>query len=497
MSILASPQTYSKSFLKQCALNIMEGISRMDWGHRPDGEDFHRIRKDQILPYLQYKGYRPRQLPIYKVVNHLLGKDPIYGTGATSAKFCDIYIDIDIQKKLKKGSTEGAVRFAEWLKASLFPKLYYEPSNGGKGIACYLRIVKDNWMPEQVVAWVKKLQAYLQSYQHHFDIEKVEVMGQPMRITKDAGMVSDVVLGKLYRLPRQVLTRLDEWNDRAEVDVYSFDFKSFEELQPKTPEQPFMNDGSCWGRQVADPKPIENLAKYIMGKNSIKVNDDLQYTTQDLAILLQILFTCTNNLPTDGGMPTRRIKGFWDALMMAGDIDRGWQPARYTQMRNLLTSAGLIIWEDPTFHIGVEGKKGKAACYHLNEEMMEIITSINTHTSCVIGKLPTLNWQPVDRIIKPCFEQSLHSPSDGLPNEEEIHQYLITDEETANQLSQENTHTSCVIGKCEDDEASPFDHMTFKTISGWQLDKYLHDPNPTPRFDRLAGRHDCPPSQTH
>ena len=98
-------------------------------------------------------------------------------------------------------------------------------------------------------------------------------------------------------------------------------------------------------------------------------------TAVDMAILLLVLEACTNSINDDGSMPTARIRENWEILFANGDVERPWQPRRYTALRDQLSSLGHIEWEDRRYVPAALSptKTGQAAKWRLTEALMELL----------------------------------------------------------------------------------------------------------------------------
>jgi hypothetical protein len=75
----------------------------------------------------------------------------------------------------------------------------------------------------------------------------------------------------------------------------------------------------------------------------------------------------------DGTLPVNRWKRMWTALYEAGDISRSWSPNRFCAIRNMLTSFGLVDWQDESYVVGAEGKKGRATKWKLSDKLIRMV----------------------------------------------------------------------------------------------------------------------------
>ena len=115
--------------------------------------------------------------------------------------------------------------------------------------------------------------------------------------------------------------------------------------------------GSIAGKYIT-PKMLEWLPKYreladtFMEHHALPVSSGRGVaTSEDVAILLLILEFFESDPNLDGSMPYDRIKGMWNALWQAGDIERKWDDKRYAAARDYLSSLGLITWTDASYRM--------------------------------------------------------------------------------------------------------------------------------------------------
>jgi hypothetical protein len=118
-------------------------------------EYLHRHRGDFFCP----------RLPNYKFVRHFAGEETYYFFGNPSSRVSHTLaiIDIDVQKAKKKGSTQGAIEFVEYLRRTHWPTLCWEKSRSGSGLGCPLFVRKDGRNPREVNAMLRKLDRWLKA----------------------------------------------------------------------------------------------------------------------------------------------------------------------------------------------------------------------------------------------------------------------------------------------------------------------------------------------
>ena len=88
-------------------------------------------------------GRRLCRLKNKDMADHFAGKKTFYFTADGRSKTAEVLVNIDIDCH-KSGSLAGAIAFAEHLKATKFPDLYFEASTNGKGVHGYIVVVKGN-----------------------------------------------------------------------------------------------------------------------------------------------------------------------------------------------------------------------------------------------------------------------------------------------------------------------------------------------------------------
>ena len=68
-----------------------------------------------------------------------------------------------------------------------------------------------------------------------------------------------------------------------------------------------------------------------------------------MAVLLLILEACTNDMNSDGSMPTARIRENWEILHANGDVSRPWCPEAVHGPEGSFVHTGCIDWEDARY----------------------------------------------------------------------------------------------------------------------------------------------------
>ena len=309
---------------------------------------------------------------------HFRNLDTFYFTGSTDSPYTLVMIDIDCHAK---GTYAGAVQCAEFLKNHFFPDLFFEPSTNLNGVHGYFVLKTAGMTPEEINLWESELQAALQCFQNKFDIELIEIKGHCHVVEHtdikhgfySVRRITNVNCGTLAKCPRTVRQRKEEFLDTTVVDPATFVMPRNEpqveihviEKGAKTK----VTAGSTTGKCIGDWKKLMPLAKQMLGGCKGRLVGDVRVTPEDVAILLAITNYCTSNMNADGSMPTKRIRGFWDAMWEAGETDRAFIPRRYKATRDFLDAAGAISWKSNHYTLGIACK------WQLTEDMVGVIES--------------------------------------------------------------------------------------------------------------------------
>jgi len=369
----------------------------------------------------------------YQYQDHFDGNATYYfvGNGRISAPETLAKIDIDVQKRLKLGSTQGAIEFAEHLRKR-WPDLIYEPSTNGLGLACYAIIGKFNVGAEAVNGSLKHLEQWLKAEAHGFDIEDVEVKGHCPEITYTKhGDILDIKYGQLAKLPRQDVsgtTRL-KWDDIRRLPIKKI----------KLAKQ---SGGSCvfWDDEEAKgiPEAIESVRTrsyycYAMrtecGKRGVKV------TWQDFAIGFVVLSKARRHRDAEDRLPTKFIELLWQELFNRGVISRAFDRSRFKVIRDTLADCNFTDWTDDSywFCVNAEGNKvkdGKPMQWCLKEEYTVDYQTPNTHTHIMGEVIPCYEpgkWRPVLVMPPECEVGTADHMLEAIirPFEEQWHEFAL------------------------------------------------------------------------
>ena len=379
--------------------------SSLDYGiknRRTEGRSVHANKNHKIMSFLNKETARIYRISVDDYQKHFDGQHTLYyaGNGDSRATHTAATVDIDCQKSGGKGSHEGAVEFAEYLKSGIFPGMYHETSNGGVGVNGLLIVSKDGLGNEEINKRYKRLEMYLNrlATEGGFDVERIEIKGTLPEIEwSDRRQCTSFKAGMLAKLPKNK-DRFEDWTKTTVVSAERLARLPIiwamqqEALTPKPkkvkPTSPTINlmasvAGSISGEHVSDDERRHMATEYrdvglsLLGKDGLKLTTRARVTGDDLGIMLGLVKFFTNNMETNGALPTKRFKTLWECLYEKGQINRAWNCNRFKAMRDLLSSLGLIDWKESTFQVGHyeqgEYKKGKAAKWKGSAELMGLL----------------------------------------------------------------------------------------------------------------------------
>ena len=357
---------------------------------------------------------------------HCDGRKTFYFTADGRCRTNEVLVNIDIDCH-GSGSLEGAVAFAEHLRATTFPGLYFETSTNGNGVHGYIVVVKYDLGDQGLNSVLGQLDRWLKAElkSGDWDVENVEVKGQSPVFGwgADKYELRTYQSGQLAKLPRQAMERAAELMattrvtisalrklriSEAPTDLASLRIASPEpaqEPEPTAPEVAVSGSaqvpdvvvargtkkeivGSITGRHFGDDELAKlkgtylDLARELLGGQKLVATGRKVVTEEDLAIFLMLLRFFTSNMNADGSLPTARWIEMWTALHEAGDIGRPWCHHRYAAMRNFLSDKGLLSWEDAGYLIGGVGGDGRyvpgqAAKWHASEDLMKVMEEMD------------------------------------------------------------------------------------------------------------------------
>ena len=131
-----------------------------------------------------------------------------------------INIDVDCHGF---GTLSGAIAFAEHLKKTRFPGLYYGVSTNGNGVHGYIIVTKGDLGDEGLNGVLSVLDKWLKAElsKGSWNVENVEVKGQAPEFTWGTTKheLRSYKSGKLAKLPPEALARADELRGTTRISV--------------------------------------------------------------------------------------------------------------------------------------------------------------------------------------------------------------------------------------------------------------------------------------
>lgn len=364
-------------------------ISPYGFGSK-DAFGYRRPTNKALLADFNRKGYI-RGLTNAQMLDHLRGEATYYfwADGRIKSPHALLCIDIDNHKV---GTLDAALAFAGHLRDRFLHGHYFEPSTGGQGVHGYLIIEKRGFGDERLHGLARMLDRSLKAIHRRwqadnpdFIVEGVEIKGHPPRIawTGD-GQMKDLISGQFAKLPREMLSRFDEFRkttvlDERQISRLYIQNKDEPVVSVKQAAEPAKKSGSLTGCVVKQAN-LDQWDAYLdvarkLVATPLRTTSREVATAEDMGVLLMILEACTNSMNADGSMPTARIRENWEILHANGDVVRPWCPRRYTAMRDLLSTQGFIDWQDARYlpaALSPDGK-GRAAKWRASEALMEML----------------------------------------------------------------------------------------------------------------------------
>jgi hypothetical protein len=350
-------------------------ISPYGFGWKGD-DGVGRFRNETLIRYYNTSGFMdsPTNSELH---DHFAGQETLYfwADGRKSVPLTISMIDIDCHKS---GNPESAKAFADWLNDNYFPCLYHEPSTNGKGRHGYFVLFKEGFIDVAVANILKRLEkalkklltVFLAAHPEH-QVENVEIKGTPHIITWVKGerrKIESMKSGALAKVPRDILTRFDEFKDTTVLSFDDIDDLESQAEKLVIPEPPkllkFKGAGSTSAHPITKDEieaingPYLDFAKtWVL--EPVGTSSRAKVEAADLAIALPIVKYCSQKRNADGTMPTRRIKVIWDRLFAEGEIDRAFDYHRWRVIRNLIEVQGGLEIEDRYFYTGFVNDQGE------------------------------------------------------------------------------------------------------------------------------------------
>lgn len=377
--------TIYKWLRDRISLDIGQKRSRKDGSIGP----LHLNTNDDVLQAFNHNSWwRLDRLTNEMLDAHFSGRETFYFTASGSTKADEVLVMIDIDCH-RRGTLAGAIAFAKYLEKKHFANLYFETSTNGNGVHGYILIRKQRTGDVFFKQMLKWLDAHLKSLlaETDFDVELVEIKGQCPVCVWDAkvkGQLCDYTSGVLAKLPRSK-DRFDELRNTTvltSVDLLRLS-KSSTPRTPSSAKRVLVQVGGSSNQhtQFSDVELAEvqghyyRVADSLMNSHSMSTSGRSKVIVEDVAIFLMMLRAFTNNLYSDGSMPTKRFSETWHQLVQEGRLGRSFDCKRFASIRNYLSSLGLIEWTDENYTVGwTDDKggyhKGKAAKWKASAELM-------------------------------------------------------------------------------------------------------------------------------
>ena len=192
------------------------------------GNPAHCNKNDDIKYHFQclnmgWYGRRSVPAPNADMSDHFARQEDLLLHGAMGdSSIPEVLINIDIDCH-GSGSLAGAIAFAEHLKATRFPNLYYEASTNGNGVHGYIVVEKgdlgDEGLNGALSSWT--VGSRPSCPRGAWDVENVEVKGQAPSSpgAQEKFELKTYKSGQLAKLPREALTRADELRGTTRISV--------------------------------------------------------------------------------------------------------------------------------------------------------------------------------------------------------------------------------------------------------------------------------------
>ncbi len=383
-------ETFKKKRTKEPICSYLRKLIS-PYGYGSEGEDggVGRYSNERLIQWYNTKGFMgtPNNSDYHA---HFAGQTTLYfwADGRKKQTETISMIDIDCHKR---GNAASATAFADWLKDNYFPNLYHEPSTHGKGRHGYFVLFKDigvsNYL-KRLDKTLKKLLELFLSTHPQWEIENVEIKGTPHNITWTKGakrQIESMKSGCLAKLPRDISGRFDEFKNTTVLsfdDIIDLEEKA-EKIVIPAPKEPLIVKikGSTSAHPIKKDEieaingPYLDFAKtWVL--ESVVTSSRAKVEPADLAIALPILKFCSQNMNSDGTMPTKRIKTIWDRLFAEGEIDRAFDYHRWKVIRDLIETHDGLEMHDRLYYTGFVNDqgdliKGKAAKWKLADWLVE------------------------------------------------------------------------------------------------------------------------------
>lgn len=371
---------------------LRERTSSVDYGFKYNGNPIHCNTNERVLDAFSGGKWLSRMTNT-KFDDHFSGEKTHYFTGNGSPKFPETLLNIDIDCH-KTGTLAGAIAFAEHLRDTLFPNLYFEVSTNGNGVHGYIVIEKADLGATILNELSRRLQQHLRQILSttHFDVQDVEIKGTcPVLVWGDKkGELQNYTSGTLAKFPRES-HRFEELRNTTRLSYLELlKLPVVEKLKPVPSDMQAVRlerppvPGSISGKVIGPEELAEldghyrKVAKTLMEEHVLRTTGRTVATVEDLAIFLMLLRYFTQNMNRDGSLPYARFKGLWSSVFECGDVGRSFEDKRFATLRNYLSSLGLLEWQDDKYTLGTTDSdgnkhKGKASRWQASELLMSLL----------------------------------------------------------------------------------------------------------------------------
>lgn len=332
----------------------------------------------------------------YKISNktlqhHLDKKIKLYFSSNINSEndvcFCAIDSDLKIKDDGEfRGDPDHMPLWSAKL-AKLVPGITNLVSAGGWGMNSPLRIVPGIEFATNTIfekntkcnEILKRLEKCLEEYRLRsgIDITKVEVKGSCTVVDYEK---QNINLGSLIALPRT----------EGEADVWLsapiFTFKTLSELCDRLVHlnaslAPVFNSAKEKHKGSGAFELVEDYGRFVTNfviKDEVRSNDGRYVVTENdwnvfVNIILHLQKMDKRKKDEDRNMSFARIKGFWQFLTEDNIISVGYQDRKITAMRNALSKAGFVKWEDNRY----EG--GKACKFTISDNFLQVYGMLKEH----------------------------------------------------------------------------------------------------------------------
>lgn len=354
-------------FLRRVTSNLMYGF------RLKNGTPCPALNKHKLIQRYNERHYG-EMWSVAEFEDHCLGKKTLYffGNDDPRCPYTLVMIDIDVLKSKKLGSPEGARHLAEHYKA-LFPNSFWEPSTNDQGMHGYLLISKSDYTAGEVKKGMLNLQAYLRKEAEGYDVELVEVKGQPCVVAWTGREIDHLTYGQFAKLPRHAT--LEDMQSLEVIALWDLTHSPMF-TEAKAPEADMKKEGSL-SFDIIDAEGLKRLERFTTSYvcNRTLTVGKTRVMPVDFAILNAILLWKKRHPCKDGATPTKAIQFLWDELRKQGITDRAFDPQRYKVMRDYLSERGLIDVVDNRYWYRKDGK-GQAMKWHISDAYEGLLSNI-------------------------------------------------------------------------------------------------------------------------